>query len=277
MATRTSSLLILTTNDTLGTALQKRMSQYGHDVVIVRSEQAALDQSQRLLPAMVLVERQPFLDRLPAVIDTLWRNPALKQVPIVTVGDSQTSCSEEECVKDFDLGFDAYLCGMTSRQIVAYARAILRTLQHSKTPRELLEVDRVRMDMARHEVRVDEQLVDLTPREFMILKEFMHKPRVVLSRQEILNRVWGEGYALEEHALDVHIHSLRQKIERDSSKPTRIVTVRGVGYKFQPERGDHLPVPRVLVKSVPLPLLKPVTKRSTRYDPMPKNRAPLIH
>ena len=275
MATKTSSLLILATNHTLGAALQKRMSQYGYDVVTVRTEQAALDHSHRLLPAMVLVERQPFLNRLPAVIDTLWRNPALKQVPIVTVGDSQPFCSEEECLKDFDLGFNAYLCGMTSRQIVAYARAILRTVQHSKTPCGLLEVDGVRMDMARHEVRVDKQLVDLTPREFMILKEFIEKPKVVLSRQELLNRVWGDGYALEEHALDVHIHSLRQKIERDSSKPTRIVTVRGVGYKFQGGVSKPLPVSPVLAKSVSL--LKAVAKPSNRCGPAQKSRAPLIH
>ncbi len=247
MATTASSLLILATNDTLGTALQKRFCQHGHDVAIVRTEQTALNHSRRLLPAMVLVERQPFLDRLPVVIDTLWHNAALKQVPIVTIGDTQTSTSEEECLQDFELGFNAYLCGMTSRQIVAYARAILRTVQHSKAPCGLLEADRIRMDLARHEVHVDEQLVELTPREFMILKEFMHKPRVVLSRQELLNCVWGDGYALEEHALDVHIHSLRQKIERDSSKPTRIVTVRGVGYKFQGGM-DEPSVPRAPAK-----------------------------
>src|SRR5687768_778972 len=108
MATATSSVLIVTTNDTLGTALKKSMSQYGHDVVILRTEQAALDESLRRLPTMVLVERQPFHERLPALIETLWRNPALKQVPIVTIENSQMSCSEEECAQDLDCGFDAY-------------------------------------------------------------------------------------------------------------------------------------------------------------------------
>jgi DNA-binding response OmpR family regulator len=61
----------------------------------------------------------------------------------------------------------------------------------------------------------------------------MEAPGRVFHRQEMLNRVWGEGYALEEHALDVHIHSLRQKIEIDPGRPNLIVTVRGVGYKLR--------------------------------------------
>ncbi|TKB87773.1 MAG: winged helix-turn-helix domain-containing protein, partial [Nitrospira sp.] len=75
--------------------------------------------------------------------------------------------------------------------------------------------------------------VELTPREFKILRQFMESPGIVLSRQDLLNRVWGEDYALEEHALDVHIHSLRQKIETEPSKPVFIVTIRGIGYKLQ--------------------------------------------
>ena len=89
------------------------------------------------------------------------------------------------------------------------------------------------MDIARHEVTLAEALVDLTPKEFQIVHQFLVSPGVVLSRQELLNRVWGEDYALEEHALDVHIHSLRQKIESDPSKPALIITIRGVGYKLQ--------------------------------------------
>jgi DNA-binding response OmpR family regulator len=91
----------------------------------------------------------------------------------------------------------------------------------------------LRMDISRHEVRVGAKPVDLTPREFQILRQFLQSPGLVLARQELLNRVWGEDFALEEHALDVHIHALRQKIEMDPSRPKMIVTIRGVGYKLQ--------------------------------------------
>lgn len=89
------------------------------------------------------------------------------------------------------------------------------------------------MDLNCHEVLVNGHVIDLTPKEFQILRQFLESPYRVLSRQEMLNRVWGDGYALEEHALDVHIHSLRQKIEQDPSNPTFLLTVRGVGYKLR--------------------------------------------
>ena len=89
------------------------------------------------------------------------------------------------------------------------------------------------MDLDRHEVLVNGHVVDLTPKEFQILRQFLESPGRVFSRQEMLNQVWGEGYALEEHALDVHIHSLRQKIESDPTCPKKIVTVRGIGYKLR--------------------------------------------
>lgn len=89
------------------------------------------------------------------------------------------------------------------------------------------------MDVDRHEVSVGGRLVELTPKEFQILRQFLESPNRLFSRQEMLNKVWGEGYALEEHALDVHIHSLRQKIESDPANPRLIVTVRGIGYKLR--------------------------------------------
>jgi DNA-binding response OmpR family regulator len=89
------------------------------------------------------------------------------------------------------------------------------------------------MDLDRHEVAVSGRLVELTPKEFQILRQFLEFPNRLFSRQEMLNKVWGEGYALEEHALDVHIHSLRQKVESNPADPRSIVTVRGIGYKLR--------------------------------------------
>ena len=70
----------------------------------------------------------------------------------------------------------------------------------------------IHMDLDRHEVTVGGRMIDLTPKEFKILHQFLEAPGRVFSRQEMLNRVWGEGYALEEHALDVHILRLRRRI-----------------------------------------------------------------
>jgi two-component system, OmpR family, response regulator RegX3 len=83
-------------------------------------------------------------------------------------------------------------------------------------------------------VSVYNRSVDLTLKEFKILTELARAPNRVFSRQELLNRIWGEDYALEEHVLDVYVHSLRKKMEPNSSKPTFIVTVRKVGFKLLP-------------------------------------------
>jgi len=263
MTNASHSILIVAANDTLGSNLLKRMQEYGYRVSMVTDEQAALDESLRQLPTMILVERQRFCGQLPAVIERLWRNPAIRLVPVVTFADPQVQCGEEEWAVDLESGFDACLCNMTLRQIVAHVRAILRTVQHSKASREVLEVDHVRMDLARHELRVEGTLVELTPREFLIMKEFMKTPGHVLSRQELLNRVWGEDYAMEEHVLDVHIHSLRQKIKRDSSKPALIVTVRGVGYKLHVGRGEG--VPATLLPESAVPPSSAMATRATGY------------
>lgn len=269
MTNASHNILIVAANDTLVSNLLRRMEEYGYRVSMVTDEQAALNESLRQLPAMILVERQHFSGRLSAVIDRLWRNPAVKLIPVVTFTDPEVQCCEEEWALDLESGFDACLCNITLREIVAHARAILRTVQHSKASREVLEVDGVRMDLARHELRVEGTLVELTPREFLIMKEFMKTPRRVLSRQELLNRVWGEDYAMEEHVLDVHIHSLRRKIERDPSRPTLIVTVRGVGYKLYVGRGEG--VPAILSPETATPPPSPMATPATGYSPG-KNR-----
>jgi DNA-binding response OmpR family regulator len=152
--------------------------------------------------------------------------------PIVAVQDD-ASCSDDECVQDYERDIDLVLCSQTPRELLARVRAILRR----RTPRfngtTHFSVGKIRMDLDRHEVTINGRLVELTPKEFQILRQFLEFPNRLFSRQEMLNKVWGEGYALEEHALDVHIHSLRQKIETDPGRPKAIVTVRGIGYKLR--------------------------------------------
>ena len=125
------------------------------------------------------------------------------------------------------------VCGQSVREIVARVRAILRRREAGIESHTQHSMGNLLMDLTCHEVLVNGHAVDLTPNEFQILKQFLESPRLVFSLQEMLTRVWVEGYALEEHALDVHIHSLRQKIERDSASPTSLLTVRGVGYKLR--------------------------------------------
>jgi DNA-binding response OmpR family regulator len=88
------------------------------------------------------------------------------------------------------------------------------------------------MDLDKHEVTVHGKLIALTPKEFAILQCFLGCPGRVFSREEMLDRVWGKGQAIEEHSLDVHIHALRRKIGGTRARPNVIVTVRKFGYKL---------------------------------------------
>ena len=100
---------------------------------------------------------------------------------------------------------------------------------------ESLQIADLTIDVLRRRVTRGAERLELTPKEFQILQQLIQDPSRVFSRDELLTRVWGEGCALEEHTLDVHIHSLRHKIESDPAHPQYIVAVRGIGYKLKSE------------------------------------------
>jgi two-component system response regulator RegX3 len=173
------------------------------------------------------------LDRRSSSIANFRRIRTLSTVSIIAIQEGSIPCQDEDCVQEYDQDIDLVVCSQSVRVLVARARAILRRREVSAAASIQYSAGNLRMDLDRHEVLVSGHAVDLTPKEFQILKQFLESPRRVFSRQEMLNRVWGEGYALEEHALDVHIHSLRQKIEQDPASPRFLLTVRGVGYKLR--------------------------------------------
>lgn len=221
------AILLITADDNLKFSLQKALTGFNYGLLTARNEGTAIELAAAHKPAIVLIDRQGQSWK------TLRNHPSLKQIPMATIQSPQTACTEDECLSELDEGLDACLCDRSYREIVAQVRSIFRRGQNSSTMPAALQVGGLRMDIARHEVQVHARTVELTPREFQILKQFMEAPGLVLSRQDLLNRVWGVDYALEEHALDVHIHSLRQKIELEPSKPAFILTIRGIGYKLQ--------------------------------------------
>lgn len=228
MASGRERILIVTATDTLGDTLRKLLIEYGYATEVVRDETRAVEASQHAIPALILVEHQGRFERLR-------REPRLRMVPIVTIQQPGTRCVEDVCLEDLEQGADASLCELSYRQVIARIRAILRREELRAMAPKLHVVGRLRLDTVRYEVTVDGRPVELTPKEFQILRQLLEHPARVFSRDELLNRIWGEGYALERHTLDVHIHSLRHKIEPDPANPTYIVTVRGIGYKLRPQ------------------------------------------
>ena len=144
---------------------------------------------------------------------------------------------EMDKVLGLELGADDYLTkpfGML--ELIARVKALLRRSKGSgdtsPAPDEEYSGAGVTMDVARRVVTVDGQKVELRPKEFDLLRVLLSNRGRVIPRDRLLDLVWGEDEYLDRGTLDVHIRWLRQKLERDASQPARILTVRGVGYKF---------------------------------------------
>ena len=221
------SVLIFLKSESFAQSLKKALETSGYRGTAVTTESVALTEMKAKVPSLII------LDRRSGSVANFRRMRMLSTVPIVAVQEGSTSCQDEECLQEYEQDIDLVVCGQSVRELVARVRAILRRREAGVESNIRFSAGNLQMDLDRHEVLVNGHAVDLTPKEFQILRQFLESPRRVFSRQEMLNRVWGEGYALEEHALDVHIHSLRQKIEQNPASPTFLLTVRGVGYKLR--------------------------------------------
>ncbi|HXV95609.1 MAG TPA: response regulator transcription factor [Gaiellaceae bacterium] len=157
---------------------------------------------------------------------------AESDVPILIL----TAKDEEvDRVLGLELGADDYVTKpFSAAELVSRVRAILRRreLDRRAAGSALIEAGGIQLDFARYEVRVDGEPVHLTPSEFKVLALLVRDPGRVFSRRQIMEHLWQSPYIGDERASDVHISSLRRKIERDPSRPERILTVRGLGYKL---------------------------------------------
>ncbi|HEX6236995.1 MAG TPA: response regulator transcription factor, partial [Acidimicrobiales bacterium] len=160
------------------------------------------------------------------------------QVPIIMV---TAKGSEIDTVVGLEVGADDYVTKpYRLRELVARMRAVMRRRPgESPVPiatGEVLEVGDVRLDPERHEGEIRGEQVSLPLKEFELLEVLLANAGRVLPRDTLIDRVWGADYVGDTKTLDVHIKRLRGKVEPDPSAPTRIVTIRGLGYKYQTER-----------------------------------------
>ncbi|WP_172119214.1 response regulator transcription factor [Actinomyces faecalis] len=141
--------------------------------------------------------------------------------------------SEVDKIVGLEIGADDYVTKPYSyRELVARVHAVLRRTREEEPVVPVLEAGRVAMDVERHEVRVDGEVVAMPLREFELLELFLRNADRVLTRGQIIDRVWGADYVGDTKTLDVHVKRIRAKIEREPSEPTLLVTVRGLGYKL---------------------------------------------
>ena len=155
---------------------------------------------------------------------------ARSNVPIIMLTARD---SEIDKVVGLEIGADDYVTKpFSQRELVARIRAVLRRGQDVDLTLDVVEAGGVRMDVERHETTVNGQLIKLALKEFELLELLLRNSGRVLTRGQLIDRVWGADYVGDTKTLDVHVKRLRAKLETDPANPTLLVTVRGLGYKF---------------------------------------------
>lgn len=158
---------------------------------------------------------------------------AVSAVPIIMLTAKD---SEIDKVLGLELGADDYVTKpYSSRELIARVRAVLRRQQETEeVSTNTVESGPVRMDIERHVVTVAGENIAMPLKEFELLEMLLRNAGRVLTRAQLIDRVWGSDYVGDTKTLDVHVKRLRSKIEPDPSNPRYVVTVRGLGYKFEP-------------------------------------------
>ena len=230
-------LLLVEDERAIAEGLTVTLESEGFDVHWVGTGDEAVPAWERLRPDLVLLDLM-----LPGRSGTeVCREiRSRSDVPIIMLTARD---AEVDRVVGLELGADDYVTKpFSTRELVARIRAVLRRapivdLMDLDAPAEAAGV---RVDRVRHEVTVDGELVDMPPKEFDLLATLVESAGRVLTRDQLIEEVWGADYVGDTKTLDVHIRRLRTRIEEDPTDPWRIQTVRGVGYRFadrRPERG----------------------------------------
>jgi two-component system response regulator RegX3 len=145
--------------------------------------------------------------------------------------------AEVDKVVGLEIGADDYVTKpFSARELVARIRAVLRRrgTEPDETVSSVLESGPVRMDVDRHVVSVNSDVVPMPLKEFELLEFLLRNAGRVLTRGQLIDRIWGSDYVGDTKTLDVHVKRLRAKIEPQPSEPRHLLTVRGLGYKFEP-------------------------------------------
>lgn len=238
---RTDALRILLVEDepALADTVRYNLEREGYEVTVVADGRQALERFRTERPSLVILDLM--LPEVPG-LDVCRLIRAGSDVPIIIVTAKD---SEADKVAGLELGADDYVTKPFSvRELVSRVRANLRRARPRPAPsgpaaeeqeeEEILAVGPVRMDVARHEVTVRGVPVGLPPKEFELLETLLRRPGRLLTRERLIDEVWGSDYFGDTRTLDVHVKRLRRKIEEDPGKPAHLITVRGLGYKFVP-------------------------------------------
>jgi len=222
-------ILVVEDEDSFSDPLSYLLRREGYDVAVADDGPAALEEFDRNGADLVLLDLM--LPGIPGT-EVCRQLRARGNVPVIMLTAKD---SEIDKVVGLELGADDYVTKpYSSRELVARVRAVLRRgAEPDVLVPATVEAGPVRMDVERHVVTVNNGTVAMPLKEFELLEILLRNAGRVLTRMQLIDRVWGSDYVGDTKTLDVHVKRLRSKIEPDPAAPRHLVTVRGLGYKFE--------------------------------------------
>jgi len=228
----TKNILVVEDEASIAEVVSLYLKRAGYNVQIASDGKQAMNILERQIPDFVILDLMlPEVDGLSL---TRWLRDR-SDVPIIML----TARREEiDRIAGLEMGADDYVVKPFSPQeLVSRVRAVMRRLgreQAEVTNERALSLVNLSIDPKSRVVTVKESPVELTAKEFDMLYLLARHPKQVFTREQLLERVWGGAQYIDPGTVTVHVRRLREKIEDDPSKPTRLLTVWGVGYKFEP-------------------------------------------
>lgn len=226
-------ILIIEDEQVLVNNLADKLRAEGYKISIATDGEMGWDKIRSEKPDLIVLDIMlPQLDGL-SLCRMVRNDMATRHIPIIML---TARSAEVDKIIGLESGADDYITKPFGLgEFLARVRAVLRRLDSQKgnLQQDELVVDDLRVDLTGRRVFLGEEKIQLSNKEFDLLTELMRNKNAVLSRDLILTKVWGYDYFVDKRTVDVHIRWLREKIEEDPSNPRRIVTVRGVGYRFE--------------------------------------------
>jgi DNA-binding response OmpR family regulator len=222
-------ILVIEDEPTVADVVERYLRRDGHDVRIAHDGAAALEAFERFQPDLLVLDLMlPGIDGK----EVCRRVRARSQVPIVML----TARSEEiDKLVGLEIGADDYVTKPFSpRELAARVKAVLRRAARPGANNDELAFDDLRIDRRTRQVEDARGTIALTAREFDLLYHLASHPGQVFSRDQLMDAVWDYAFAGDASTVTVHMRRLRAKVEHDPSRPRRLKTVWGVGYKFEP-------------------------------------------
>jgi two-component system response regulator RegX3 len=224
-------ILLVEDEESLADTVRYNLEREGYAVRVSGDGRGALERFREEPPDLVILDLM-----LPEMsgLDVCRRIREDSEVPIIMVTAKD---SEADKVAGLELGADDYVTKPFSvRELVSRVRANLRRVRAASLQRdpedEIIAGGPVQLDVGRHEVRVRGESVPFPPKEFELLETLLRRKDRLVTRDFLIDHVWGPEYFGDTKTLDVHVKRIRRKIEQDPHSPVHLVTVRGLGYKF---------------------------------------------